>query len=60
MRLLMQRMIGRIWAALQSQSYGWAARAGAAQVDGDEFAASDRFEINVVPNAIHIKTPAEP
>jgi len=32
----------------------------AAQIDGEELSGSDRFEINVVPNALHIKTPAEP
>jgi YegS/Rv2252/BmrU family lipid kinase len=32
----------------------------AAQIDGEELPGSDRFEISVVPNALHIKTPAEP
>jgi diacylglycerol kinase family enzyme len=31
-----------------------------AQVDGEELPASDKFDITVIPQAIHIKTPAEP
>lgn len=31
-----------------------------AQVDGEEIPSGDRFDITVVPQAIHIKTPAEP
>jgi diacylglycerol kinase (ATP) len=31
-----------------------------AQLDGEELPASDRFEVGIVPGAIHIKTPAEP
>ena len=36
------------------------AKSEAAQLDGEEIAAADRFDISVVPKAIHIKTPAEP
>jgi len=32
----------------------------AAQLDGEEIQASDRFHLEVIPRAIHIKTPAEP
>lgn len=32
----------------------------AAQIDGEELLPSSHFEISVVPNAVHIKTPAEP
>ncbi|MEI6970429.1 MAG: diacylglycerol kinase family protein [bacterium] len=31
-----------------------------AQVDGEEMPSGERFDIEVVPQAIHIKTPAEP
>lgn len=31
-----------------------------AQVDGEEIPSGDKFDITVVPQAIHIKTPAEP
>lgn len=32
----------------------------AAQLDGEEIPASERYEVEVVPGAVHIKTPAEP
>jgi len=32
----------------------------AAQLDGEEIESSDKFDISVLPRAIHIKTPAEP
>jgi len=35
-------------------------QAEAAQQDGEELPPGDRFDIRVVPRAIHIKTPAEP
>jgi hypothetical protein len=31
-----------------------------AQYDGEELAASDRFQVGVVPRAMHLKIPAEP
>ena len=35
-------------------------QAEAAQQDGEELPSCDRFDIRVAPNAIHIRTPAEP
>jgi diacylglycerol kinase family enzyme len=32
----------------------------AAQLDGEELAPADRFDVRVVPRALHIKTPVEP
>lgn len=35
-------------------------RPEAAQYDGEEWLASDRFQVRVVPHALHLKIPAEP
>ncbi len=35
-------------------------RPEAAQYDGEEWPASDRFQVRVVPHALHLKIPAEP